>query len=40
MQDGAVLQTGNLQFLGQFLVGGGGSKGEDSSERFPVEIAR
>ena len=28
-----------LAVFGQFLVGGGGSKGEGLSERFPAEFA-
>ena len=34
------LPNRKLAVFGQFLVGGGGSKGESSSERFPAEIAR
>ena len=29
-----------LAVFGQFLVGGGGSKAEGLSERFPAEFAR
>ena len=33
------LPNRKLAVFGQFLVGGGGSKGEGSSERFSAEIA-